>query len=702
MARLTKSTKKRPKSDSEDDYDDDGDEDYQEEKDEEEMEEEEEIVEAKKARRSKTTATATSSTRQSVTTTTTTSSSSSSFATSSRSVTLPLSKADQRIQNRKAAFKAVAETRAEHFARSESSTTPTGSLRKKSRTDTGEAKEGEDEEEVWPGPFTTAAMIIQKRDAARKAREEKLKAAVENGSLTILGEDDNSQDVYEKELSNFQWSGSLLTNTSKANNSNSNSNSSTIIPYQEIPSLNDLCCRKIAKLLQEEAELGEGGGEGEVEGNSSFLDCLSNEQKEKIAEYLAKARFLNSTTALKLSSPNNNMISLPDCSQIEEEAMLKIIEKVCYSSSPTSKEDEEVVHHSNASLHYLLLKNCGRCFTDRIAALLVNAVEHLEILQVNGCYRLSDDGINKLLGGCQSILKRLIITSNPRISQKSLSYLVTSLSHLQYLSLDFSSHLKDDDLNILVKEDNSSSSSSSSRGSLLPALEELSLQGLSEVSSGIFVRIIEYYGKRLKYLNLSGCTKGVNDLVVIAIRDHCKLLTSLLLENIDDVSPTAWVGLFIPDQTHLKFSSPAISDPLLVSSTSTSTSTSRSNRSGVIGPLEKISFQGTSNITDEVIIQLTEHYGRSLIDLNVNGCNLLTNRSLAALWLHCSENLQVLDLSFIRNMTEVALGYLLEKSHRMKKLSIWGCSQLTSRFYYWIESCYELNSRIKIIGKISL
>lgn len=46
--------------------------------------------------------------------------------------------------NRRDVYKEVAAKRAAHFARAESSTTPTGSLKKKT-------KENIDEEETWPG-----------------------------------------------------------------------------------------------------------------------------------------------------------------------------------------------------------------------------------------------------------------------------------------------------------------------------------------------------------------------------------------------------------------------------------------------------------------------------------------------------------------------------------------------------------------------
>eukprot|EP01040_Poterioochromonas_malhamensis_P006435 gene6435-6932_t len=573
--------------------------------------------------------------------------------------------------NRRDVYKEVAAKRAAHFARAESSTTPTGSLKKKT-------KENMDEEETWPGPWTTAALIIQKRDAARKVREEKIRSN-ENGSAVEVEE----LDLYDQEVARFQW-------TPVIRNTGERSAGPTVIL-----SLAELCCETIARHIEDyESEQG--------------LEYLSNEQREKVAEYLAKFRRFDPAAALKLSIPNNNSLIFPDCSQLDEDCLLKIIEKVCFPDSNINQLEasrlsitstsssyssatalhrgiSEVIHHSTSSLQHLSLKNCGRGFSDRVAALLVNAAHSLEVIQLEGCFRLSDDGVIKLLEGCCNSIRSLTLTSNPRLSIKGLEK-ISSLVHLQSLHLDYVSHLTDDQLEPLLRRKTASSSA------VLPLLE-ISLRGLTEISPKILVNLVEVYGKQLQVLDLSACK--VNDMVIIGIRNACTTLSKLILEQLDDVSNTAFMGLFIPDRYTNN------DDPQITPSSSTATRGLK-YISGSIGPLETVSFRGTSNVTDDVIVQLCENYSKTLQSLNLNGCNLLTMRSIAALWLKCSEEVQVLDLSFVRNISEDAIGYLVERCQRLKLLSVWGCTQLSHRFYSQIESSPRLSSQLQVIGRVRL
>ena len=538
------------------------------------------------------------------------------------------------------------------------------------------------------GPWTTAALILQKRDEARKLREEQLKAA-ESGSIELQPE---TIDIYEREIHGISWSYQPKMKS---------------LYWNDIPTLTELCSRTIS----ENMSAFEGG-----------FEFLSDDQRQRIAEYLAKSRKLDSVSAIQLACPNSNMISFPDCSMIDEEAMMKVIERACFNvtftedgnnsdsddpDGPKNKrtsrkkdnaleEVSEILHHSNSSLQFLILRNCGRGFSDRVAAILYNGGHSLEKIELHGCYKLSDDGLVKLLDSCSSSLQSLSITANTRISNFAMQKIALSLSNLTSLALDYNTHLTDDQFRILMglslqPVPNSTSSSTTTVSTALPSLEDISLRGLIEISSKGLVTFIENYGKKLKGLNFSSC--NVDDLVIMSIRNHCLQLSKIILENIDEMSTTALVGLFIPDS----FSSNSNS------SNQQHQGHSYYLRAGVIGPLEIISFQGSSNVSDDVIVQLCEQYGKTINSLNLNGCNQLTNRSMAAIWYHCGvENLQILDLSFVRACSEEAMGYLVEKCVKLRQLSVWGCTQLTSKFYHFIESSPSLSTRLKIVGRKSL
>ena len=120
-----------------------------------------------------------------------------------------------------------------------------------------------------------------------------------------------------------------------------------------------------------------------------------------------------------------------------------------------------------------------------------------------------------------------------------------------------------------------------------------------------------------------------------------------------------------------------------------------SSSTSSIGRLTSISLSGlASSVDDDVVIQLCL-LGGAMRFVDLGGCSTLTSRSIAALQLYCKDSLETLDLSFVRNYTENSLGALVDHAHHLRSLSVWGCTQLTRRFFDG-----HRNDRLAIEGRM--
>ena len=367
------------------------------------------------------------------------------------------------------------------------------------------------------------------------------------------------------------------------------------------------------------------------------------------------------------------------------------------------------------TIRVLRLKNCGRNFSDRTCATIpYRSKQHLEVLQLTGCYRLSDGGLNELLSPCTESLMSLDLTCNSRLSVDGLRAIRT-LANLQELVLDHCSHLSDYDLLQLVDccgdpsvmvEEVHASLLAAARGAdgadsmLLPivpstrgalgSLSSLSFMGLTEVTDRSVSLVLAALGPQLTDLNLSRCIQ-LTDTAILAMRSYCTRLRALQLSMLPYVTATAIIALFICKVSH----SSGESESQEEHSTSCS-STRASFVSSRIGYLEEVHLSGTPGVTDDAIILLCENNHMSLRLLDISGCDQLTNRSVAALVVHCRNSLEVLDISFDRRLSEQLLSRLVDQQTRLQQVIVWGCSQLTSMFF---SSCAR--SRVVLTGRMT-
>jgi hypothetical protein len=668
------------------------------------------------------------------------------FSEGDGSATGPVSRRDMQRE--------IAERRAAHFARADPATrpgttgdvtasnrlapvssTPTGFLRKPVATPR-EVDEGEDdavgnEREAWPGPFSTALAIVAKREAAKKARDEAIAARSAKASGADSAVDVSLLDDYDRALHSIEWPPS-----------SAHQRNASVYAKQQLPALSTLCAAILALNFE---QLG-----------ISDIDHLQIVEREKLAVELAKLRRCDAAAALKLAVQSSQYLVLPECSEVDEECLIRAMEQAAGVPAqvlPTGDDEgedelgpgpkggpkrgkkaveaeggavgkgkkkkaakaavEEVISDAvlDFALTVLKLRNCGWGMTDRAMAVCVN-LSHggLEVLQLTGCYRLNDAALGGLLTSCRTSLLSLDLTCNSRLSGTALAC-IRSLVNLEELVLDNCTQLTDADLLKLLPDpaEAGKSTSSSANPDACPPLLMLSLEGLIEATDASIVPVVARYGSALQALNLSGCVL-LTDRSLHCIRKSCESLRTLGLGQLGEVSTAAMLGLFIvhPASQQGQFSRPeeavrpaattaaeqARELLLLGSPTDELSATPR------IGHLEEVCLQGSSCVTDDVVVQLCEGNKRTLTALDVNGCHQLTGRAIMALHTHCRRSLRTLDLSFVRDFPQEALGALVDACAAcgsLQALTVWGCTQLSDKFW----NGYRKDSNLQVVGRMT-
>jgi DNA repair protein RAD7 len=465
-------------------------------------------------------------------------------------------------------------------------------------------------------------------------------------------DDDSPDDVDEVDtfLSSFVWKP----------NSNSKQNKLSAI------SLADLCIQKYAKHLC-------------VSKNDANLTKLPDLVKDKLALEIARLRALTPHIALSFVTQRSRILALPECSQLDDEFFISAVQRVADGAADDTRD-----------LCVLQLRNAGFGLTDKVVHRTLSMLRALEIFQATGLYRISDEALAALLTTCRANLAQLDLTSCSRIGSLSLHSL--DLSRLTSLILDHTP-LTDEHVAILTNAaaqcfHSSSSSLPSTSMSSRCALETLSLVGLIQVTDVAVIPLLSLVGGGLQSLSLGNCPL-LTDQSIVTVRTHCHQLRDLNISLLPLITAPALIGLFLcaPSSKSEEVNSPVISAP-------DSESTCAKMQIESIGRLENVNVFGLGNaVTDDGVAQLSLCGHHTLKHLNLSGCHLITSRSAVALSRYCARSLESLDVSFVRGLSEDALGLLVDSAPELKTLGVWGCTQLTTRFFEGISRDVTVSGR---------
>lgn len=298
-----------------------------------------------------------------------------------------------------------------------------------------------------------------------------------------------------------------------------------------------------------------------------------------------------------------------------------------------------------SNLMVLQLDQCGRCMPDYVLpstlARSPKSLPMLSSLSLSGACRLSDVGL------------RALVSVAPAITSINLSQcsLLTS-STIDMLSDSLGSVLRELYLNECQSIDLKLILTALKK---FEKLEVLSLVDLPSVRGRLLREFITARGQALKQLTLSNSVK-LTDSSIKDISENCPNLRVLDLANVCKLTDCALGYLANGCQF-----------------------------------LEKLIFCRNS-FSDEAVAAFVETSGGSLVELSLNNVKKVGHNTALAL-AKFSEKLQILDVSWCRDMSDNALGYIVDSCSSLKVLKVFGCTQITDAFVLG-----HSNPNVEILG----
>ncbi|CAL9222615.1 unnamed protein product [Arabidopsis halleri] len=438
-------------------------------------------------------------------------------------------------------------------------------------------REGEQQVEDWPGPFSTAMKII-------KDREENTTPYV---GIGVSNKERSSPTIW----------------VPKRNCS---------LAPRKAPSLQELSLRILVKNADA----------------ITSLDYVPDTLRVKLCQLLCDSRRMDVHFLDLLVQGSPTEICVPDCSWLTEEQFTE-----CFKNCDTS------------NLMVLQLDQCGRCMPDYVLhSTLARSPKQLPMLSslsLSGACRLSDVGL------------RALVSSAPAITSINLSQcsLLTS-SSIDMLSDSLGSVLRELYINECQNIDMKLIVSALKK---FEKLEVLSLADLPSVKGQFLKEFVTARGQTLKQLILTNSGK-LTDSSIKAISENCPNLSVLDLANVCKLTDSSLGYLANGCQA-----------------------------------LEKLIFCRNS-FSDEAVAAFVETAGSSLKELSLNNVKKVGHNTALALAKH-SDKLQILDVSWCREMSNDLLGYFVDNCSSLKVLKVFGCTQVTDVFVKG-----HSNPNVKILG----
>ena len=99
-------------------------------------------------------------------------------------------------------------------------------------------------------------------------------------------------------------------------------------------------------------------------------------------------------------------------------------------------------------------------------------------------------------------------------------------------------------------------------------------------------------------------------------------------------------------------------------------------------------------LSDASVAALAAGCGGVLRSLAVNNCPAMGDGAIKALVDRRCDALEALDVSWCRGVSDQPLGALVDRCAALRKLTIWGCSQLTPLFFNG-----HKNDALEVVGR---
>lgn len=282
------------------------------------------------------------------------------------------------------------------------------------------------------------------------------------------------------------------------------------------------------------------------------------------------------------------------------------------------------------NLTVLQLDLSGHCVSDASLrkALIPKDFQALTAISLKGACRMSDVGLAALVSSAPA-LRSINLSQCSLLTDVGIGSVANSLgSILKELYLDDCVTLKAMCILPKLKQ--------------LKALERLSLRGIESVSDKFIRQLISTNGHNMKELVLASCV-NLTDSSLKVIAETCSQLRVLDLSYLGKLTD---IGM-----AHITNGCRRIQDLKLC----------------------------RSPFSDDAIAAFLEASGESLTELSLNNIPEVGQNTTISLARRC-KNLESLDLSWCRRLTDEALGLIADSCLSLRLLKLFGCSQVSSVF----------------------
>ncbi|RLN05478.1 hypothetical protein C2845_PM13G19380 [Panicum miliaceum] len=366
--------------------------------------------------------------------------------------------------------------------------------------------------------------------------------------------------------------------------------------------------------------------------NSEGIESLGDipeELKHKLLKILCHSRKMNTHLLNELLCDSPTELHLSECSWLSDDDFEKTFGKC--------KTD---------SLQDLQLDISGRCMPDYILPTTLvkapNCMPLLTKISLKGNYRLSDKGLDTIISAAPS-LSSLNLCECSLLTSSGIVILADKLhSVLRELYIDDCTNV--DAMMILPALQK------------INHLEALSMSGIRSVCDKFVNELLTVHGSNMKELAFAGCSKLTSSSIK-TIGQNCPQLTSLDLRNLNRLRDSA--------MRHLRYGCRLI---------------------------RKLKLQ-RNTFSDEAVSRFLEESGGCLTELMLNNVEKVGDLTALAISRKCSVRLEALDLSFCRELTNEALGLIVDSCSSLRILKLFGCTQITDLFLKG-----HSNTSVQIIG----
>ncbi|OVA06834.1 Leucine-rich repeat [Macleaya cordata] len=346
------------------------------------------------------------------------------------------------------------------------------------------------------------------------------------------------------------------------------------------------------------------------------LKDVPDVMRHKLCQLLCDSRRMDSHFMELLVSGSPTEIRVKDCSQLTEEQFTKILEGCDISS-----------------LMVLQLDLCGRCLPDYILRATLarspNSLPALSSISLRGACRLTDVGLKALVASAPS-LSSINLGQCSLLSSTGINTLADPLgSVLRELYLDDCQNI---DMMLILPALKK-----------LEHLEVLSLADIPTVCDDFVCKFVTVCGPKLKELVFADCRK-LTDTSLKAIAENCSGLCALDLANLHKLTNSALGYL------------------------------ANGCRS-----IRTLKLRGNM-FSDEAVAAFLEASGDPLTELSLNKVKKVGHNTAISLARRCSRNLLSLDLSWCRNLSDTAVGLIVDSCSSLRILKLFGCTQITPVF----------------------